>query len=79
MAVVLFVAMIGMSCATTSREITTPDGRRGYSIDCPAANWGKCFEKAEDLCGENGFAVLEKSAGELPWTYVTNMIVQCNQ
>jgi hypothetical protein len=74
---VLFLALLVTSCAT-SREIYTPYGRRGYSIDCPAAEVGKCFEKAGDLCGEKGYTVLAKS-GELPVTYVTNMIIQCKE
>jgi hypothetical protein len=65
LAVVLLVAIIGVSCAT-SRETYTADGRPGYSINCSgtALNWGNCLEKAGDLCGERGYQVLEKSSDQ---------------
>jgi hypothetical protein len=65
LAVVLLVAIMEASCAT-SRETYTADGRPGYSINCSgtALNWGNCLEKAGDLCGERGYQVLEKSGDQ---------------
>jgi hypothetical protein len=88
----LIGAIVGANCAT-SRETYTADGRAGYSINCSgsALNWGMCFEKAGDLCGERGYTVLEKSSDQgsvvsgtqygLYGGSVMNrsMIVQCKQ
>lgn len=58
------VFLIG-GCAT-SKQIYTADGQQGYSINCSgsALNWGMCYEKAGELCGENGYEVLEKSSDQ---------------
>ena len=54
--------MLIFACAT-SRQTYTPDGQKGYFIDCSggALNWGLCYEKAGQLCGSKGYVVLEKS------------------
>jgi len=62
----LFGIMVSLSiifgCAT-SKETYTADGQKGYSINCSgtALNWGKCYEKAAEICGEKGYIVLDKS------------------
>jgi hypothetical protein len=81
MAVALLVAVVLVSCAT-SKEIHTAEGKQGYSIECRAVNWGwvsqsfNCVEKAQELCGERGFDVLERS-GEPSTLFTRNMIIQC--
>jgi hypothetical protein len=91
-AVVLLIAILGASCAT-SRETYTADGRLGYKISCSgtALNWGNCLEKAGDLCSERGYTVLEKSSDQGPVVTGTqaslyggsvmnrSMIVQCKR
>ena len=54
--------MLVYGCAT-SRQTYTPDGQKGYIIECSgtALNWGMCYEKAGNICGEKGYVVLEKS------------------
>ena len=58
--IILFSVMCG--CAT-SKETYTADGKKGYSINCSGtvSNWGKCYEKAAEICGEKGYIVLDKS------------------
>ncbi len=55
------VAALG-GCAS-SRKVYTPMGTPGHSITCSgsALNWGMCYEKAGQLCGERGYEVIEKT------------------
>ncbi|MNF91247.1 hypothetical protein D3C84_738410 [compost metagenome] len=59
------VAMALGGCATASKTYTS-DGREGFSIDCSgsALSWGKCYEKAGELCGARGYDLLEKSGDQ---------------
>ena len=61
-AVVFIVSVLFIGCAV-SKEIYTPDGDRGYSINCSgsAMTWGHCYEKAGKLCGSQGYNILEKT------------------
>lgn len=79
-------------CAT-SKEVYTADGRKGFSLNCSGAalNWGMCYEKAGEICGERGYEVLEKSGdkgamvsgnqfGMYGGTIINrSMIVQCKK
>jgi hypothetical protein len=62
---VLAVAAALVGCATASKTYT-PDGRQGYVIDCSgqALNWGKCYEKAGDLCGSTGYDILSQTGDQ---------------
>jgi hypothetical protein len=55
------VFLLVSGCAS-STKIYTSDGAQGYSINCSgnSLNWGMCYEKAGELCGEKGYEVLEK-------------------
>jgi hypothetical protein len=52
-------------CAMASKTYT-PDGRQGYVIDCwgTALTWGKCYEKAGDLCGSTGYEILAQTGDQ---------------
>lgn len=56
----LMVVLFG-GC-TTARKTFTSDGKEGFSINCSgtASNWGRCYEKAGEICEKSGYAVLEK-------------------
>ena len=58
---ILICLLVLVGCATAKKTYTS-DGQEGYVIDCSgsALNWGMCYEKAGQLCGENGYIVLEK-------------------
>jgi predicted alpha/beta hydrolase len=58
----LLLAACLTGCATASKTFTA-DGKEGYNINCSgsALNWGMCYEKAGELCGEKGYEILEKS------------------
>ena len=58
------MVLLGLiSGCATAKQIYTADGQKGYSINCSgsALNWGMCYEKAGEICGEKGYIVLEKS------------------
>ena len=61
----IFSIVLLISCAT-SKQIYTPDGKLGYSIDCDgtALSWGHCFEKAGEICGAKGYDVINKSGDQ---------------
>jgi len=61
-----------LGCAT-ERQIYTPDGQRGYHINCggTANNWGTCYEKAGEICGHRGYEILDKSTEHGHMTSVT--------
>jgi hypothetical protein len=65
MVVVLAVVSALVGCATASKTYT-PDGRQGYVIDCSgqALTWGKCYEKAGDLCGNTGYDILSQTGDQ---------------
>jgi hypothetical protein len=57
---------ISLSGCATAKKTYTSDGREGYSITCSgsALNWGMCYEKAGELCGQKGYEVLEKAGDQ---------------
>lgn len=63
---VLLICISVMGGCATARQTYTADGQQGYSINCSgsALNWGMCYEKAGELCGEKGYEVLEKSGDQ---------------
>lgn len=47
------VTLVGCSTTSSVRQITTPDGRKGFSVSCDG--WGEtsdlCYTKAREACG----------------------------
>jgi len=58
---IIIISLSLVGCATAKKTYTS-DGQEGYVITCSgsALNWGMCYEKAGQLCGEKGYVVLEK-------------------
>lgn len=63
--ILLAIAFCLSGCATASKTYTS-DGKEGYSITCSgtALNWGMCYEKAGQLCGQKGYEILEKTGDQ---------------
>ena len=59
---VLLAPLLILGCATATKTFTTT-GKEGYVINCSggALNWGMCYEKAGDICGDRGYDVVQKS------------------
>ena len=59
--------VFAVSGCATARKTHTSDGKEGYILNCSgsASTWGKCYERAGDLCREKGYEVLEKIGEQL--------------
>lgn len=59
----LLPLLLALAGCTPTREVYTPDGRQGYTIDCSAyvQSWSSCFAKASDLCGARGYDILSRT------------------
>ena len=96
--IVLGIAVTVAGCVT-SKETYMPSGKKGHVISCPSGgglvgkmkNWGTCYQKAGEICGAKGYAVLTKS-DEQGFSAIANeygaqagttnnrmMIIQCNE
>jgi hypothetical protein len=49
------------------------DGSKGYSISCDGnmQNFGSCLEKAGDLCGAQGYMVVNQQGDAVPFSAAT--------
>jgi hypothetical protein len=56
-------AVVLSGCATV-RESYAPDGRKAYALNCSgtARGWDKCFSAAGEICGANGYDVLDRNS-----------------
>ena len=63
--ITLLAISVLVGCAT-AKQTYTADGEKGYFIVCSgtALNWGSCYDKAGEICGERGYVVLEKSGDQ---------------
>lgn len=52
-----------LSGCATAAQTYLPDGRRGYTVECPGAanSWGKCYEKAGEICGAKGYDIVSQT------------------
>jgi hypothetical protein len=64
---ITFVVCCGIltACATAKRTYG-PDGRAAFAIECSgqALSWGKCYEKAGEICGGKGYDVIERNGDQ---------------
>lgn len=61
-AIVAVLALLS-ACATV-RESYAPDGRKAHSLNCSgtARGWDKCFSAAGEICGANGYDVIDRNS-----------------
>jgi hypothetical protein len=61
----LLVLALALTGCTKTRDVYTPDGRAGHTIECSGAwlSWATCFQRASEICGARGYDVFT-SAGE---------------
>jgi hypothetical protein len=61
------------ACSTTVNPTFTATGKPGYRLICGGAfgngDLGGCYEKAGELCGDQGYRVIQTS--------VSSMIMEC--
>ena len=60
--ILIFLFSVIISGCASANKVYTSTGEQGYSINCSgtALNWGMCYEKAGEICGEKGYEVLER-------------------
>ena len=58
------IASVIISGCTISTPITAPSGKLGYTINCSGENMTKCYQKAGELCGHNGYTILKQKDRE---------------
>jgi hypothetical protein len=69
--ILLLMICLLISCAAKAKQIYLPSGDIGFNVDCSdtedttflgiTMSWGKCYEKASDLCGARGYDIVEKT------------------
>ncbi|WP_413194907.1 hypothetical protein [Pararobbsia alpina] len=88
-------ALLAAGCSTTSMNRTyLPSGDVGFTINCSGdssdSNWGECYKKAGEACGNYGYDVISKdqdngaAGGTLAGVFSANvknrsLVVKCKQ
>jgi hypothetical protein len=91
----LGTALFLAGCSTTSMNRTyLPSGDVGFTINCSGdssdSNWGECYKKAGEACGNYGYDVISKdqdngaAGGTLAGVFSANvknrsLVVKCKQ
>lgn len=89
----LSLAAVLLNGCASARKTYTSSGKEGYSINCSGSSstWGRCYERAGDLCGARGYEVLEKMGENVTTSSSTileqysgtdinrNMIIRCRE
>ncbi len=67
MAIIIGCAFL-TSC-TYATESYLPDGAKGFNVRCGGTlnNMGSCYQKAGELCGENGFKIYGQDESRSPF------------
>jgi hypothetical protein len=64
----LFIAAFALTAGacSTQHQTYTPDGRRGYVVDCEGYlnSYSSCLIKAGRLCGNKGYDVVRGGADD---------------
>jgi hypothetical protein len=64
----LFCIVFMLAGCATSKEIYLPDGTKGYNISCDGTmqSMNACYQKAGELCGSNGYELLNREGEMIP-------------
>jgi len=62
----IITAALALSSCATAKQTYMPDGRIGYAINCSgqSLSWGDCYQKIGEICGSEGYDILERSGEE---------------
>ena len=58
------VTLLLLTGSVTVKEVYGTDGRKACTLNCSddrSATWDHCYEKAGEICRENGYTILEKN------------------
>lgn len=71
----LTLAIIITGCSTSATPTYTASGAAGYRVACGGllgdGDLASCYQKAGEVCGTNGYRVLQTS--------LSSMIIQCRE
>lgn len=74
------LGMLG-GCVTVT-PLITPSGAQGFSVNCSDMNdIGECYKKAGELCGTNGYEVIDRhNAQDSFWSESNQtLVIRCKQ
>ena len=60
-AIVALALLLFGGCYTGPIQTYTPDGKLGYTVNCTAEGWGRCFEMAGWACGTRGYVIIDRT------------------
>ncbi len=68
LSIAALLAILFISGCATSKKTYLPDGSEGYSISCDGSAVGinVCFEKAGEICGSNGYDLINREGQVIP-------------
>lgn len=69
----LLIPLLAGCITTTSNEVHLADGSKGHNISCPGAvrNFSHCLEKAGEICGAQGYQVVNREGEAVPFSVAT--------
>lgn len=64
--IAIILCTLALSACATAKKTYTPDGREGFAINCSgqALSWGKCYQKAGEICGTKGYDIISRSGDQ---------------
>lgn len=72
---ILALALIAAGCSTTATPTYTASGASGYRVACGGflgdGDLASCYQKSGEVCGTNGYRVLQTS--------LSSLIIQCRE
>lgn len=66
MFVFLAIVLVGCTNSTPRTDFYSASGQVAHTVACSAGEYEGCLQKIGDICGENGYIVLEK-ARQIKW------------
>ena len=72
----LLASVLALAGCATAKEMYLPDGSVGYNIQCDgsANSISNCFQKAGELCGSKGYALLNREGQVVPFGMSTGSV-----
>ena len=73
--------LVALGGCTTAQPIMTSNGQQGFAVDCSAMGMTQCYQKAGQLCGTNGYHVLnsvDKRSGFFT-SAENHMVIACKK
>lgn len=82
LSILLLAAWLLTGCAAGVKQITTPDGKRGFVVTCDgsADDWSTCYNAAVSACGGK-YSILDRNESSTPTVHGPivrrHMVAEC--